>query len=232
VQQVTRGPARWIVPVVVLVAIVGGVIALRTSGSDRPAPAATPQPVVNDRAHTLTEAFANSTVLPADLKLLSQTVDPANPRRQFQFQYYPDQQDSFFSETYQASGELAKRVDNSYEYGFTVRIDHMDTAKLTAADPGVDPDVTVECGPDTVAVSCVQRTFPDGTRARVAVLPVTKHVRSGSLNPRPRDLDTELDVLWPDGDRMAVDAYDSGTATGVPLGAATMFRLAMIPGLR
>jgi hypothetical protein len=232
-----RRTPRWIVPIVVLVAIVGAVVALRSTGSDRPpTPDAQSQvPVTDGRALALTKAFAtaNATVLPADLELMAQTRDnPVGAHRPIRFEYYPDQANEVFSDIYQASGQLARRSDGAVDYGFSVRIDHMDAAKLAAADPGVDPNVTVECGAGTVADSCVQRTFPDGTRARVTVLPITHHRPGGALNPKTRLLDTELDVLWPGGDRMTVDASDDSTNPGTPLAAAIMFRLATLPGLR
>jgi hypothetical protein len=164
---------------------------------------------------------------------MAQTRDnPVGAHRPIRFQYYPDQANGVFSDVYQASGEVARRSDGAIEYGFSVRIDHMDAAGLVASYPGADPDVTVECGVGTVADSCVQRTFPDGTRARVTVLPITHHRPGGALNPKTRLLDTELDVLWPSGDRMTVDASDGSTNTGTPLAADIMFRLAMLPGLR
>ncbi|HEX5401213.1 MAG TPA: hypothetical protein VFX16_02800 [Pseudonocardiaceae bacterium] len=232
-----RGGGRWLVPIVVVVAIVGAVVALRSTGSARPpaAVAAQAQAVVDTRAVRLTKAFAdaNAKALPADLELMARTRDnPVGAHRPIRFQYYPDQADGVFSQIYQASGELSRRSDGSFAYGFSVRIDHMDAAKLVASYPGLDPNVTVECGVGTVADSCVQRTFPDGARARVTVLPITHHRPGGALNPKTRLLDTELDVLWPGGDRMTVDASDTSTNTDTPLNANVMFALVTLPGLR
>ncbi|HEX4702456.1 MAG TPA: hypothetical protein VH352_10050 [Pseudonocardiaceae bacterium] len=190
----------------VAVAIVAAVAVLRTP-IDLPPDMAASQPatgpVVDARSRALTAGFLHTTLLPPTVRF----ADDPNTPPGFVFRRYVDMEVNHILARYTAAGLLVRTKDKAVLDTVTVTVWHTDGRTIRAAD-------LATCDPDP---SCAQRSFPDGTIAKV--------VRASSAASQ-----AELLAAYLNGTLLTI-TFVSPTGAGIPLDDAALFRLAAIPGI-
>ncbi|HEX3590500.1 MAG TPA: hypothetical protein VHV74_12790 [Pseudonocardiaceae bacterium] len=197
----------------VLLAVVVAVILLRAHPAP-PSPVQTneppppPPPVADARSIQLTNAFQQTTELPASYRF-----DAVH------FARYVSSQPDLGRHEYLGTGTLL--------HG-RVPLDHVSVTVAHIAQP--DPDFS-RCDPTGShdGSSCTERIFPDGTRAKVVRnAAFAQSVASDVTSGAKQGIQTQLDAVFSDGTLLVV-TLDADNGAGIPLDDAAMLRLAAIP---
>lgn len=212
---------------VVIVAVVGAVIVLRTPPAPS-GPGATVadetigKPVVDARARNLTADFRHTTQLPPTVRF----ADDPNTPPGFRFRRFLDQEVNHTLARYVAEGSLVRTRDNAVLDHVLVNVWRVDGTTVIAADLArCDP--TAQFG----GASCTQQTLPGGVTAKVVRNPAfAQTVASDSTTGSPPGMQTELQAAYPNGTLLTVTLFSMNEA-GIPLDDAAMLKLALIPGI-
>lgn len=212
----------------VAVAIAAAVIVLRTPAGPTDLPTGpsdsqpAPAPIVDARARELTAEFRHTTLLPATVRFAD---DPNSPSG-FAFRRYIDTEVNHNLVRYTAEGLLVRTKDDAMLDRVQVMVWRADGRTIDAID-------LARCDPSEhyLGPSCTQRSFADGTVAKVVRNPIFAQIMaSDTTTGAPPNLQTELQVAYPNGTLLTI-TLDSFDGTGIPLDDAAMLRLVAIPGI-
>jgi hypothetical protein len=212
----------------VAVAVIAAVAVLRTHSLaadvaavpaiSQPAPA----PIVDARSRQLTADFRHTTLLPATVHFAD---DPSTPPG-FVFRRYVDAEVNHNLVRYSAAGLLVRTKDNAVLDNVMVTVWRTDGRIINATDLATCDPTAHYLGP-----SCTQQKFPNGILAKVVRNGIfAQTMASDVATGAPSDLQTELQVAYPNGTLLTVTVAAQDGA-GIPLNDAAMLRLAAIPGI-
>jgi hypothetical protein len=211
---------------VVLVAVVAAVVTLRahpapTTAVDADQTTTTAPPVKDARSAQLTSTFLHTTELQPTFRIEG---DPGT-RTGFTFARYTVTEPGLDPSEYVATGSLVKTTDDT-------ALDHVSitVARVRPRDLRLDFG---RCDPTGShdGSSCTERSFPDGTTAKVVRnAAFAQSVASDATTGARIGTQTQLDAVFPNGTLLVV-TVDANNGAGIPLDDAAMLRLATIRGV-